>query len=350
MSAENQQQGERRVVRVGVIGAGAWGMALAIHAARIGHSTIIWAREREVVDDINDNRVNSVFLPGFEVPERLSASDDLEAVVAGSDVILSVVPTPYVGRVIASVAHVFREDHVLVSCSKGIENDTLETVDEILERALPRKLHGNLAYLSGPSFAKEVAAESPTAVTVASHMPWVGREVQTLLSSNRFRCYTTRDVAGVEMGGALKNVMAICVGAGDGLGFGHNVRAGLITRGLAEITRMAVRKGADPLTLQGLAGMGDLVLTCTGDLSRNRTVGVRLGRGETLEQIQRGAVTVAEGVLTSKSAWALAQQLGVADRVPIIEQAYRVLWEGKDLVASLEALMARPLKDELTLG
>ena len=350
MSEQQSANGERREVRVGVIGAGAWGMALAIHAARIGHPTVIWARETDVVADINDNRVNSVFLPGFTVPDKLSASTDLESVVANADLILSVVPTPYVGRVIGSVAHVFREDQVLVSCSKGIENETLETVDEILEHALPRKLHGNLAYLSGPSFAKEVAAQSPTAVTVASHMPWVGREVQTLLSSNRFRCYTTRDVVGVEMGGALKNVMAICVGAGDGLGFGHNVRAGLITRGLAEITRMAVRKGADPLTLQGLAGMGDLVLTCTGDLSRNRTVGVRLGKGETLEEIQRGAVTVAEGVLTSRSAWMLAQQLGVGERVPIIEQAYRVLYEGKNLATALEDLMSRPLKDELTLG
>lgn len=348
--SEQESNDERRLVQVGVIGAGAWGMALAIHAARIGHRTVVWARETDVVADINDNRTNSVFLPGFTVPDQLSASADLEKVVAESDLILSVVPTPYVGRVIGSVAHAFREDQVLVSCSKGIENASLETVDEILERALPRKLHGNLAYLSGPSFAKEVAAQSPTAVTVASHMPWVGREVQTLLSSNRFRCYTTRDVTGVEIGGALKNVMAICVGAGDGLGFGHNVRAGLITRGLAEITRMAVRKGADPLTLQGLAGMGDLVLTCTGDLSRNRTVGVRLGKGETLEEIQRGAVTVAEGVLTSRSAWMLAQQLGVAERVPIIEQAYRVLYEGKNLVAALEDLMARPLKDELTLG
>jgi glycerol-3-phosphate dehydrogenase (NAD(P)+) len=341
---------DRRLCNVGVIGAGAWGTALALHAARIGHPTTIWAREEDVVADINNNHANSLFLPGFTFPERLTASTDLEAVVAKSTLVLSVVPTPYVGRVIGSVAHLFGDDHVLVSCSKGIENETLETVDEILERVLPRRLHGNLAYLSGPSFAKEVAAQSPTAVTVASHLSWVGKEVQQLLSSNRFRCYTTRDVTGVELGGALKNVMAICVGAGDGLGFGYNVRAGLITRGLAEITRMAVRRGADPLTLQGLAGMGDLVLTCTGDLSRNRTVGVRLGGGESLEQILGSTITVAEGVLTSKSAWMLAQKLGVSESVPIIEEAYRVLWEGKSILASLEALMSRPLKDELTLG
>ncbi len=341
---------QRPKIKIGVIGGGAWGTALAMHAARVGHEVTIWAHERDVVADIRDNRRNSVFLPGFELPAGVTASEDLEAVVAGTTLVLSVAPTPHVGRVIGSVARVFRDDHILVSCSKGIENDSLETVDQILERALPHKLHGNLAYLSGPSFAKEVADQSPTAVTVASHMPWVGRQVQQWLSNNRFRCYTTRDVAGVELGGALKNVMAICVGAGDGLGFGYNVRAGLITRGLAEITRMAVRKGADPLTLQGLAGMGDLVLTCTGELSRNRTVGVRLGRGETLEQILSSTVTVAEGVLTSRSAWQLADKLGVADRVPIIEQAYRVLWEGKDLLVAMEDLMSRPLKDELTLG
>ncbi len=341
---------ERQKIKIGVIGGGAWGTALAMHAARIGHDVTIWAHERDVVADVRDNRRNTLFLPGFELPPGVTASQDLEAVVAGSTLVLCVAPTPHVGRVIGSVAKVFRDDHILVSCSKGIENDSLETVDQIMERVLPSKLHGNLAYLSGPSFAKEVAAQSPTAVTVASHMPWVGRQVQQLLSNNRFRCYTTRDVPGVELGGALKNVMAICVGAGDGLGFGYNVRAGLITRGLAEITRMAVRKGADPLTLQGLAGMGDLVLTCTGELSRNRTVGVRLGKGETLEQILGSTITVAEGVLTSRSAWQLADKLGVADRVPIIEQAYRVLWEGKDLLVAMEDLMSRPLKDELTLG
>ena len=345
-----EPQAERELTTVGVIGGGAWGTALAIHAARIGHKVTLWAHEPEVVADIRDNRRNEVFLPGFEVPPTMTADGDLESVVAQSRLILSVAPTPFVGRVIGGIKHAITDEHILVSCSKGIENDSLETVDEILERSLPRSLHGNLAYLSGPSFAKEVAAQSPTAVTVASHMPWVGREVQRLMSSNRFRCYTTRDVSGVELGGALKNVMAICVGAGDGLGFGYNVRAGLITRGLAEITRMAIRKGADPLTLQGLAGMGDLVLTCTGELSRNRTVGVRLGRGETLEQILGSTVTVAEGVLTSRSAWQLAHKLGVADRVPIIEQAYRVLWEGKDLLTAMEDLMSRPLKDELTLG
>ena len=333
-------------VRVGVIGAGAWGTALAIHAARAGHETVIWGREAEVVEDINSARENKIFLPGFEVPELLSATGDLEGCVRHAQLLLTVTPTPYVGAVVGSCVDWLTEDHIVVSCSKGIENNSLELVSEILERVLPQRLHSQLAYLSGPSFAKEVALQHPTAVTVASYLPGVGHRVQELLSTNRFRCYTTRDVVGVEMGGALKNVMAICTGAADGLGFGYNARAGLITRGLGEISRMAVRKGANPLTLQGLAGMGDLVLTCTGELSRNRTVGKRLGAGESLDDIVKSTVTVAEGVLTSRSAWQLAQKLGVAEQVPIIEGAYNVLWEGQDLMDALEALMARPLKDE----
>ncbi len=331
---------------VGVIGAGAWGTALAIHAARAGHETVLWAREADVVRDVNEARENKIFLPGFEVPEKLSATSDMEACVRHAKLLLTVTPTPYVGQVVGGCVDWLTDDHIIVSCSKGIENKSLETVNEILERVLPRRLHSQLAYLSGPSFAKEVAMEHPTAVTVASFMPGIGHEVQRLMSTSRFRCYTTRDVIGVEMGGALKNVMAICTGAADGLGFGHNARAGLITRGLGEITRMAVRKGANPLTLQGLAGMGDLVLTCTGDLSRNRTVGKRLGGGESLDDILGSTVTVAEGVLTSRSAWQLAQKLGVAEQVPIIEGAYRVLWEGQDLMSALDELMARPLKDE----
>ncbi len=335
-----------KTTRVGVIGSGAWGTALAIHAARSGHDTVLWAREPQVVADINAHRENRVYLPGFEIPGNLRVTNDMEACVRHAHLLLSVTPTPYVGQTMKGCIDWLTDDHIIVSCSKGIENENLETVNEILERVLPRRLHSQLAYLSGPSFATEVALEHPTAVTVASFMPRVGHEVQELLSSRRFRCYTTRDVVGVEMGGALKNVMAICTGAATGLGFGNNARAGLITRGLGEISRMAVRKGANPLTLQGLAGMGDLVLTATSDMSRNFTVGKRLGAGETLDEIMGSTVTVAEGVLTSRSAWRLAQKLGVADQVPIIEAAYRVLWEGMDMGEALEGLMSRPLKDE----
>lgn len=336
--------------KVGVIGAGAWGTALAFHAARMGHDTLIWAREPEVVADINANHCNSIFLPGYTFPPNLRASSDIAEVCRHADpLLMSVVPTPHVGRVLSSITEHLDDRHIIVSCSKGIENDSLETVDEILQRVLPRRFHSALCYLSGPSFAKEVADRIPTAVTIASHISSVAIEAMHLLASpeNRFRCYASRDVVGVEMGGALKNVMAIATGAADGMGFGHNARAAIITRGLAEIARLAVRKGANPLTLQGLAGMGDLVLTCTGDLSRNRQVGLRLGRGETLEQIQAGRVTVAEGILTTRSAWMLAQQLEV--EVPIIENCYRVLYEGRPLVDALADLMHRPLGMELQI-
>lgn len=337
--------------KVGVIGAGAWGTALAIHAARMGHETLVWAREEQVVADINEARENKIFLPGFEVPPTLSATSDIAAVCAHADpLLLSVVPTPHVGKVIGGLVPHLDDRHIICSCSKGILNDTLETVDEILQRVLPRRFHSALCYLSGPSFAKEVAARIPTSVTIASHIASVAVEAQHIMSSaeHRFRCYASRDVVGVEMGGALKNVMAIATGAADGLGFGHNARAGLITRGLAEITRLAVRKGANPLTLQGLAGMGDLILTCTGDLSRNRQVGLRLGRGEKLQAILSSRVTVAEGVLTTRSAWMLAQELGV--EVPIIENCYRVLYEELPLLDALQNLMERPLGSELQLN
>ncbi len=332
---------------IAVIGAGAWGTALAIHAARAGKKTVLWAYEPQTVRDINESRENKTFLPGVGLPAGLSATSDLELAVRRSRILLTVVPTPHVERISAQMLPFLTDDHAIVSCSKGIDNTSLETVNEIFERVLPRRLHLNLAYLSGPSFAAEVAVGSPTAVTIGALDRKFGRYLQNELSAGHFRCYATTDVVGVEMGGAVKNVMAIAVGAADGLGFGHNARAGLITRGLAEITRLAVRKGANPLTLQGLAGMGDLVLTCTGDLSRNRTVGLRLGRGETIDQILGSMSAVAEGVLTSRSAHRLAESLGVD--APIIAHAYRVVHEGLAPRAALESLMSRPLKDELVL-
>ncbi|MBM4343500.1 MAG: NAD(P)-dependent glycerol-3-phosphate dehydrogenase [Deltaproteobacteria bacterium] len=332
---------------VGVIGAGAWGTALAIHAARTGHPTVLWAYEPQVVAEIDTVRENQTFLRGHRVPDNLWATGDLERAVRSARILLTVMPTPHVARLAGQMLPYLDDDHCIVSCSKGIDNESLETVNEIFERVLPRRLHLSLAYLSGPSFAAEVAAGMPTAVTIAAIDRRTAKFLQKALSSERFRCYTSNDVIGVEMGGALKNVMAIAVGAADGLGFGHNARAGLITRGLGEITRLAVKKGGNPLTMQGLAGMGDLVLTCTGDLSRNRTVGIRLGKGETIDQILGSMTAVAEGVLTAKSAHRLAVQLGV--EAPIIEHAYKVLYEGLAPRAALEGLMSRPLKDELVL-
>eukprot|EP00775_Hariotina_reticulata_P013939 gene13939-biopygen15838 len=264
-------------------------------------------------------------MPGHRLPENLTATGSLPDVISSCELLLMVVPTPFVESTLKPITDVLeRSKSILVSCTKGILNDTLETVHEVLVRVLPRAFHSQLAYLSGPSFAKEVVQQLPTVVTIAAQEEAVARRVQHLLSSPRFRCYRTTDVSGVELGGALKNVLAIACGISDGLELGNNARAALITRGLGEITRLAVAKGSNPLTMGGLAGMGDLVLTCTGDLSRNRTVGLRLGKGEKLQDIitsMHGAV--AEGVLTSKSAYLLSNKLGV--ECPIIEGIFRVI-------------------------
>ena len=334
-------------IDVAVVGAGAWGTALAMHTARKGLRTRLWAYEADVVSDINEYHENKRFFAGHLLPEGLTASRDLESCIRPARIVLTVMPTPHVARLAAQMAPMLSDEQAIVSCSKGIDNESLETVNEIFERVLPRRLKSSLAYLSGPSFAAEVAIGSPTAVTIASVDRNLARFVQQELSTDRFRCYASNDVIGVEMGGALKNVMAIATGASDGLGFGHNARAAMITRGLAEITRLAVKKGGNPLTMLGLAGIGDLVLTCTGDLSRNRSVGLRLGQGETMAQILASMTAVAEGVLTSSSAFRLAQQLGVD--VPIIENTYRVVHEGLAPMDALNALMTRSLKDELVL-
>eukprot|EP00210_Caulerpa_lentillifera_P002609 g2497.t2 len=254
----------------------------------------------------------------------MRATGELSDVIQFGSVLLMVVPTPFIETTLVEHQSLFEDtDKILVSCTKGILNDSLETVNEILYRILPANFHSQMAYLSGPSFAKEVAQQAPTAVTIASESSEVAKTVQRLLSTSRFRCYWTKDIIGVELGGALKNVLAIACGISDGLNCGNNGRAALITRGLHEITKLAVGKGAHPLTMGGLAGMGDLVLTCTGDLSRNRTVGLRIGQGEKLQDIQNSTNTVAEGVLTSKAAFELSQKLGV--ECPIIEGIYRVI-------------------------
>lgn len=354
---------------VAVVGGGAWGTALAAHAARAGHEVRLYAREKEVVDAVNDPAVreNTTFLPGFKLPEKgLRATTDAADALSGAELVLLVVPTPFLETVVSSalLPHLDASRHILVSCTKGILNDTLETPADILERALGLSSSGNgttapngtttalssslaarACFLSGPSFAAEVARGAPTVVTVASRDRAAAERVQLLLSTPVFRCYTTTDVVGVEMGGALKNVLAIGCGVSDGLGFGANARAALVTRGLGEMTRLAVARGAHPLTMGGLAGIGDLVLTCTGDLSRNRTVGLRIGAGETLEQIAASMTAVAEGVLTARSAAALARKLNVD--APIIDGIDRVLHEGADARSVVTEVMTRELKPEL---
>jgi glycerol-3-phosphate dehydrogenase (NAD(P)+) len=258
--------------------------------------------------------------------------------------IVCVVPTHGLREVLRQVAPLFPPEAPLVGATKGIENDSLKLVSEIFEEHLPSERHGQLTFLGGPSFAKEVASGIPTAVSVAGHDSEVRGKVQQHFSTERFRAYSTEDVIGVELGGALKNVIAIAAGISDGLGFGHNARAALITRGLAEISRLALARGANPLTLAGLSGMGDLVLTCTGDLSRNRNVGLQLGRGYKIDEILGGMTMVAEGVRTARSTYNLALQQGVD--MPIATEVYRVLYEDKPAMEAVVSLMNRPPRHE----
>ena len=327
-----------------VLGAGSWGTALAKLVADQGHQVRLWSRRPEHAEAIQQSRTNQRYLPGFELPPTLECTADLAHALGGTEMILSVVPSHGLRATLAEAVALFPPDAPIVSASKGIENSTLMLVSEIFEEHLPRERHRLLTYLSGPSFAKEVAQGMPTAVSIAGRDAAVTERVQRTFTTDRFRSYTSDDVVGVEFGGALKNVIAIAAGISDGLGFGHNTRAALITRGLAEISRIAVKQGANPLTLAGLAGMGDLVLTCTGDLSRNRSVGMELGRGRKLADILASMTMVAEGVKTTKSAYELSKKLGI--ELPIVSEVYRVLYENKPVLQAVKDLMSRELSAE----
>jgi len=329
---------------VAVIGAGAWGTALALLLAGKGHAVRLWMYEQDLAAEASRTRENRVYLPGFPLLPSITVTSSLETAVRDAPYVLSVVPSHTVRQVAARFAPLLVKDAVIISASKGIEIESLKPLSEVLKDALPPAFHGRLCFLSGPSFAKEVAQGMPTAVALACSDPAVGARAQQLLSSPAFRVYTNADVIGVELGGAVKNVIAIAAGVLEGLGFGHNTLAALITRGLAEMARLGAAMGANALTFSGLAGMGDLVLTCTGDLSRNRTLGVRLGKGEKFADIMKGLPTVAEGVKTAKATRALARLRGV--EMPVVEEVYRILYEDKDPRQALKDLMSRELKGE----
>ena len=330
---------------IGVIGGGSWGTAQAKLLAENGHQVQLWCYEEWLPDEINETHENTEFLPGHTLPDNVVATNNLHATVEEKDMIVSVSPSQVVRDVLGQVADDIPFGIPIVSATKGIENETLMLVSDILEDVLPHRCHPYLAYLSGPSFAVEVADRQPTAVTVASYNHHLAVEVQETFSNNYFRCYTSTDVPGVEIGGAIKNVIAIAAGAVNGMGLGQNAMAGMITRGLHEISRLAVNLGANPITLKGLAGMGDLVLTCTSEKSRNQTVGRKLGQGMSLEEILDDMNMVAEGVKTSISVHELADQQDV--EMPISEQVYKVLHEGKSAKQAVEDLMSRELKPEV---
>ncbi len=334
-------------MKIGVIGGGAWGTALATHLATSGpdREVMVWCHNKSVADEINNTHTNQRFLPDVVLPPNLIATQDLPQTILGAEVLLQVSPSHVVREIMTQAAPLIPVGVPILNASKGIENDSLMMVSEVLEDVLPVHCHPYLAFLGGPSFALEVARQQPTMVVVAAHSQRLAERLQKLLNSDYFRVYTSIDVVGIELGGALKNVIAIAAGAAEGMGLGVNARAGMMTRGLAEISRLAVRKGANPLTLSGLGGMGDLVLTCYGALSRNRTVGFKMGQGKTLKEVLGEMLMVAEGVKTTKSARDLALKYNV--EMPITNQVFEVLYNDKPVARALQDLMTRDLRREI---
>ncbi len=329
--------------RIAVVGAGSWGTALADLLARKEYDVVLWSYEPDVADAIGARHENPKYLQGVRLADSLQATSSLADALRGAGVVVSVSPAQHVRAIMADAAQHLRDDALIVSASKGIEQDRLCTMAQVLAQVLPRGTA--TAYLSGPSFALEVAQQMPTAVTIASHDEDVALRAQDLFQTPYFRPYTSQDVVGVELGGALKNVVAVASGMVTGLGFGHNTTAALITRGLAEITRLAIELGANPHTLSGLAGMGDLILTCTGGLSRNRHVGMEIGKGRTLDEVLSEMTMVAEGVATTRATHALAQRTRV--EMPIASAVYQVLFENRPPADAVETLMLRDPKPEL---
>jgi len=340
-----QQREKAALASVGVVGAGSWGTALANLLAEKGIPISLWVFEEDLCETMQETRENSLYLPGIQLSSLVQPDNDIKAVVSGKQALIMAVPSHVYRDVAVQMLGCLQESVVLVSATKGIENDTLKTMSGIWDEIMPDTLRWEYAVLSGPSFAREVVMNVPTAVTVASADKEVAKQMQQLFSTQRFRAYSSTDVIGVELGGALKNIVAIAAGIIDGLGFGSNTRAALVTRGLAEMSRLGTSMGAHPLTFLGLAGVGDLVLTCTGDLSRNRKVGYQLGQGKKLQEILADMKMVAEGVKTTRSVYHLAQKQGV--ELPICQQMYRILYEDQSPKEAVAELMQRDLKHEV---
>ena len=332
--------------KIAIIGAGSWGTALsiALTRSRSPHALSLWVFEKEVAESLRSRRINDIFLPGFEVPREVEITQDIGQALRDAELVLGVMPSAHARRLYSAMLPHLTPQTAIVSATKGLEPDTLQRMTQVIQEVISPKFSPRVAALSGPSFAREVARGDPTAVAIASSDTDLAANVQAEISGPTFRLYRNADVVGVELGGAVKNVIAIAAGVVEGLGFGFNTAAALITRGLAEMSRLASALGARPETMAGLAGIGDLVLTCTGGLSRNRTVGVELGKGRKLEEITGSMRMVAEGVGTTAATHALASQLGI--EMPITEQMYTVLYEGRSPRDAIRELMERRLKHE----
>lgn len=332
-------------MRIAVVGAGSFGSCLALLLHRNGHQVSLWSHSEDTCRIIRETGENKTYLPGYPFPKDIQVTNELKEILTAAELVLYVVPTQATRKVLEESASFLQSGQNIVSASKGIEQGTHRLVAEIFTDVLGEEFRDRLFFLSGPSFAKEVAAGVPTAVTLAGYNKKKIPEIQNVFSGDTFRAYGTTDVVGVEIGGALKNIIAIATGITDGLELGYNSRAAIMTRGLAEIARLGRELGANPVTFMGLAGMGDLVLTCTGSLSRNRTVGVKLGQGMSLDEIMKDMRMVAEGVATTQSAHELATSLGV--EMPITRLVYEVLYDGRNIREAVTALMSRKLKFEL---
>ena len=341
----NNTYTDNQIESIGVVGAGSWGTALANLLATKGYQVDLWVYEKEVKEQILHHRENLLFLPGVKLSDNLHPSNDLAEVLSGKKLLLVVVPSHVMRIAARQMAEIIAQDTVIVSASKGIENETYLTMSGVLKETLPHIDDNKLAVLSGPSFAKEVVRQVPTVVTVACKDPHLAGFVQQIFATPYFRVYTHEDLVGVELGGSVKNVIAIAAGIIDGLGLGLNTRAALITRGLTEIRRLGLKLGANPRTFTGLAGVGDLILTCTGTLSRNHTLGKQIGQGSTLKEILADMHMVAEGVNTAKSVYNLSTKVGV--EMPICHEVYRILYQDRPPKEALYDLMTRDLRQEL---
>jgi len=331
---------------IGIIGAGGWGIALAKLLSDKGEQVTLWCHGAESYHELLEHRESRTYLAGILLPSSIKFTRSIGTAVTDKSLIICAVPSHTVRGVMASASSYVSSQATVLCGTKGLEEESLKTMGEVLAEIFGDPQRQRHAFLSGPTFAIEVARGLPAAVTVAARHEDIARDIQEIMSTRNFRVYTSTDIVGVQMGGVIKNIIAIAAGISDGLNLGHNARAALITRGLAEMTRLAIRMGADPMTLAGLPGLGDLVLTCAGDLSRNRKVGIQIAQGKSVQEITQGTRMVAEGIRNTRSVYMLARSLGA--EMPIVEQMYKVIHEGKKPAEAVRDLMQRSLKPELS--
>ncbi len=328
-------------MKIAVIGSGSWGTAVALSQAKKGYEIYLWSWQQEETDRLNRDRENKEFLPGISLPPNIICSHNTEECVNNADIVICAVPSPATRTTAKSLSPYIKKGQILLNISKGLENDSLKTLAEVLKEEIPQ---AEIAVMSGPSHAEEVSRDLPTTNVVAANDLKTAQFIQDTLMSENFRLYTSTDILGVELGGALKNVIALCAGISDGLGYGDNTKAALMTRGIAEISRLGVKMGAKPETFMGLSGIGDLIVTCTSMHSRNRRAGILIGKGKSLSETLEEVHMVVEGVNTAKAALALSEKYDVL--MPIVKEANEILFDGQPASQAVLDLMTRDKKSE----